>query len=234
MYNPNKLIHIFVISILIWSTMITWTSASVKEFSAIGEYTMSDYETPAIADERALAYAVRNAVEKAGVYVESYTHAEKMTVTEDTVEAITNTVLQVKNKVTKKITTESGDVRILVEITVQVDTASIENILRDKVEKRQEMTRQYNELQKIKSYQKISFKTLIQSFVSVFLLQPHIGYRHESRLLQKYKGQIFLDSQSKWPYYVASLISSKIESLLKKQQIDKKYIEYCFIFFIYF
>lgn len=87
-------------------------------------------------------------------------------------------------------------------------------------------SKQYNELQTIKSYQKISFKTLIQSFVSVFLLQPHIGYRHESRLLQKYKGQIFLDSQSKWPYYVASLISSKIESLLKKQQIDKKYRPY--------
>ena len=48
-------------------------SAEVKDFHGTGEYTMSKYETPAVAEERAVQEAERDALEQAGVYVESYT-----------------------------------------------------------------------------------------------------------------------------------------------------------------
>ena len=35
--------------------------AAAKTFSATGEYTMSDYETPEVAEQRALAYAQQRA-----------------------------------------------------------------------------------------------------------------------------------------------------------------------------
>ncbi len=41
-------------------------------FSANGEYLMSDYNTPEIAELRALDYARRNAAEQARIYLESY------------------------------------------------------------------------------------------------------------------------------------------------------------------
>ena len=69
----------------------------------------------------------------------------------------------------------------------------------------------------IKSYQKVSFRILIQSFISIFLNEPHMGHKHESRLLQLYKGKIFIDTQSKLPYYVSSLISIKLDQILKKK-----------------
>ena len=53
------------------------TSAEKKIFHGTGEYTMSDYETPAVAEQRALTYAKQRAAEQAGVYVDSYTKMEK-------------------------------------------------------------------------------------------------------------------------------------------------------------
>ena len=38
---------------------------------------MSDYETPAVVEQRALAYAKQRAAEQAGAYVETYTRMEK-------------------------------------------------------------------------------------------------------------------------------------------------------------
>jgi len=82
-------------------------------------------------------------------------------------------------------------------------------------------SKQYSNNPSIKSSQRISFRTLIQSFVSVFLNEPHMGHKHESRLLQEYKGKIFIDTQSKLPYYVAALIFTKIEQYLKKERSYK-------------
>jgi len=80
--------------------------------------------------------------------------------------------------------------------------------------------KQYNNNPSVKLYQKVSFRALTQSFVSIFLNFPHIGHKHESRLLQMYKGKIFVDSQSKLPYYVAALINIRTEQLLRS---DDKY-----------
>lgn len=77
-------------------------------------------------------------------------------------------------------------------------------------------SKQYNNTS-IKSFQKVSFRILIQSFVSIFLNEPHMGHKHESRLLQLYKGKIFIDTQSKLPYYVSALISIKLEQIVKKE-----------------
>lgn len=80
-------------------------------------------------------------------------------------------------------------------------------------------SKQYNNNTSIKSYQKVSFRILIQSFVSIFLNEPHMGHKHESRLLQSYKGKIFIDTQSKLPYYVSALISVKLDQIFKKDDM---------------
>lgn len=68
----------------------------------------------------------------------------------------------------------------------------------------------------VQSWQKVSFRILIQSFVSVFLRNPHRGHNHESRLLADYKDKIFKDGQSELPYYVSSLIYIKSEVLYRR------------------
>lgn len=77
-------------------------------------------------------------------------------------------------------------------------------------------SKQFADNPTVKSYEKISFRALIQSFVSTFLYCPHKGHKHESKLLQEFNNKIFIDAQSKLPYYVSSLMYSDMEQLLRK------------------
>jgi len=121
--------------------------AEVQTFSAIGEYTMSDYETPEVAEQRAIAYAKQRAAEQAGVYVETYTRMEKMQLTEDVVKSITGGVMEVTSKKTSKKALQTGDIRIIAEITAKVDTQDIERSLREKGKKRATLAERYKSLQ---------------------------------------------------------------------------------------
>ena len=51
--------------------------AAVGTFSATGEYNMTDFDTPEIAEQIALDFARQNAAEQAGVYLENYSRVEK-------------------------------------------------------------------------------------------------------------------------------------------------------------
>ena len=58
-------------------------SAEVKEFTGSGSYTMSSFETLDVAEQHAFELAERDALEKAGVYVESYTESKNAELTAD-------------------------------------------------------------------------------------------------------------------------------------------------------
>ena len=70
-------------------------SAEVQTYEGIGEYVMSDFETPDVAKQRAKAQAEQHCVEQAGVFVKSYTRVVNSAVTEDEVEAIANTIINI-------------------------------------------------------------------------------------------------------------------------------------------
>jgi len=80
-------------------------------------------------------------------------------------------------------------------------------------------SKQFGDNLSILSRQKVNFKILIQSFVSIFLKEPHKGHRHESKLLQDYQNIIFIDNQSKYPYYTAALIFQKVELAYRRDLI---------------
>ena len=56
--------------------------------------------------------------------------------------------------------------------------------------------------------------------------EPYKGHRHESKLLQEYRNKIFIDSQSKYPYYIAALIYSKIDHEYRAGIIPKELVPY--------
>lgn len=85
-------------------------------------------------------------------------------------------------------------------------------------------SKQFADNPTVKACEKISFRILIQSFVSIFLNCPHKGHKHESKLLQEFKNKIFIDTQSKLPYYVAGLMYSNTEQLFKKHP-EYKYLK---------
>lgn len=87
-------------------------------------------------------------------------------------------------------------------------------------------SKQYINNPTIKPFEKINLRGIIQSFVSVFLSEPFKGHRHESKLLQEYRNKIFIDTQSKYPYYMAALIFSLIEHEYRANAIPKELSPY--------
>ncbi len=87
-------------------------------------------------------------------------------------------------------------------------------------------SKQYENDPRVRPYQKISFRILIQSFVSLFLYRVEEGHRHESKLLQDYGNAIFAEHQSFYPYYVAAFIYIQTEYLFRSGTISKKNYSY--------
>lgn len=79
-------------------------------------------------------------------------------------------------------------------------------------------SKQYYFDSKIKPYQKISFRILIQSMVAMYMNRVEISHRHESKLIDEYKGKLFVEGQSFYPYYVAALLTSNLDYLMKNEK----------------
>ena len=75
----------------------------------------------------------------------------------------------------------------------------------------------------IKITQKVNFKILIQSFVSIFLYKPEVAFRHESVLLDTFKEQIFQDAHSLYPYFCSSAIFMRLEFFFRTSSTQKEY-----------
>ncbi len=145
----GKMVLVVLISVML---LVSQVSAEKKIFHGTGEYTMSDYETPAVAEQRALAYAKQRAAEQAGAYVETYTRMEKVQVTEDRVNVLVSGAMQIINQKTEKKAMPGGDVRIVANITAEVDTSFIDKALS------QENRNRYNEEAQLKEIQQIIAK----------------------------------------------------------------------------
>lgn len=78
----------------------------------------------------------------------------------------------------------------------------------------------------VKPTQKVNFRSLIQSYISIFLYKVEEGHRHEAKLLQDYREKIFLDSQSYQPYYLAGFLNLNIEWMFRRKELDKKFYTY--------
>jgi hypothetical protein len=83
-------------------------------------------------------------------------------------------------------------------------------------------SKQYDHNPTIKYYQKINFRIITQSFVGMFLNSPHLTHKHESKLLEIYSDRIFLDHQSKYPYFSSAFSYYKLEALFRRNEIDSK------------
>lgn len=87
-------------------------------------------------------------------------------------------------------------------------------------------SKQFDGDDSVKLSQKVNFRLLIQSFVSLFLYKVEQGHRHESRLLQDFKKDIFDENQSFSPYYLAGFIGLKIETMFKRKELSKEFYTY--------
>ena len=128
----------------------TVSFAAIETFSASGEYTMSDYDTPEIAELRALDYARRNVTEQAGIYLESYSRSINFELKTDEIKTVASNNIKIlgEPKISREILS-SGVAKIRVDIKATVDTADLEAVIKKSQEERQQAINRYEDLQKI-------------------------------------------------------------------------------------
>ena len=80
---------LFIVSIMLFASV---THAEI--YTGEGSYIMSEGENLGVAKERAKADAMRNAAEKAGTYVRSYTKTRNLTLEEDIIETMTASIIK--------------------------------------------------------------------------------------------------------------------------------------------
>ena len=102
--------------------------AAIEEIDASGQYTIGDGpdESISVAKERAKVDAMRQATEKAGVYVESYSKTVNAVLTEDEVRVIADNVLKVKSEDIKPVINSNNTITYVCDIKALVDTSKID------------------------------------------------------------------------------------------------------------
>lgn len=96
-------------------------------------------------------------------------------------------------------------------------------------------TKQYANNPNIKQYQKINLKILTQYYIGAVLKKPYLSHLHESVLLKKFAGKIFLDNDSKLPYFAVAYAFNTLEKLILLRKVSKFFIKYkAHLLMIYF
>lgn len=100
--------------------------ASSITITETAEYAMGDGETKHVASQRAIELARRQASEKAGVYIESYTKTVNHTIEIDEINFISASIMRdIEKPSIKTILTNSGDIHLIATIVVEINPEQI-------------------------------------------------------------------------------------------------------------
>jgi cold shock CspA family protein len=83
-------------------------------------------------------------------------------------------------------------------------------------------SRQYDHLP-INKNQIVSLSTQIICFVAMFLNEPQSTHRYYGELLDAYRGKIFLDNHSPYPYFLSGFALFTLDKLFKMKLINVSY-----------
>lgn len=93
-------------------------------------------------------------------------------------------------------------------------------------ERRSQQYRSTTGIEKIKI---VTVSSQIRSFASMFLNHPHLAGRYYGTLLTSVKDEIFCKNHKLIAYYVSAYANHKLDSLLRKKQIEEKYRPFKYI-----
>jgi len=87
--------------------------------------------------------------------------------------------------------------------------------------------KQYSNDPLITKTQIVNLRILTQTFIAMFLEDPHNWRKHEAKLLETYAGKdnrkIYLEDHSPYPYYIAALTWYMFDKYFRDEKIDRKY-----------
>ena len=142
----RTLLTLLTVSIIIFASV---THAEI--YTGEGSYIMSKAETLEVARERAKADAMRNAAEKAGTYVKSYSRSRNFELEEDIIETMTANILKLignPNFLPYEQLDNLEGLLIRVIVNVQIDDSDINRWLKKDEQQKSELVSQNEALRK--------------------------------------------------------------------------------------
>ena len=209
--------------IIIMMLIFTSTAhAEIKTYNGTGEYIMSEFETLDIAKQRAKQMAERDAQEKAGVYVQSYTKVNNAQVTDDEIVTMTNGIINVIN-VQYKLTplSDGKSLTIRADIKANINTDDINKWLDKGVQERSSLSAQNKELQKANAEQEKLIADLRKQLKDVKTQQDRERLTKEYALADK----IFLSNkkfEEAGKFYEKGDFDSVIQSCSQAIELNSK------------
>jgi hypothetical protein len=129
------------VSVAVWPAA---GRAAIEEIEATGRYHLGDNDTKLVGHRLALNEAKRNALEKAGTYVESITEVKDYQLTRDEIRTYSAGILKVEETREPKWKMVRRNLEVTVFVLVRVDTAEVTSKLAA-LQKDKEATRELKE-----------------------------------------------------------------------------------------
>lgn len=173
-------------------------NAEVKTYTGTDEYIMSEFETLDIAKQRAKQKAERNAQEKAGVYIHSYSETKDMELVTDEIISITCGIMSVVD--VKYEMTPLEDVNgfaIRATVTANIETDDINKWLEKGAQEKSDIVAQNKELQKTVNDQNATIEKLKEQ-VKILKAGGKLNGKHErEKFTQEFAAEdkVFLANQ---------------------------------------
>lgn len=74
----------------------------------------------------------------------------------------------------------------------------------------------------------ITLTQQIQSYLAMFLNEPHSTHRYYGELLRSYNNRLFLDTDDYNPYYCSAYFNYYVDSQIRSGKVDRKYKKFKF------
>lgn len=160
-----KIFSVLIVALLIIFQAVGF--AAKGTFSASGEYLMSDYDTPEIAEAIALDFAKQNAAEQAGIYLESYSRSANFKLETDEIKTVASSKVEVLKKNITRKPQRDGRILLRADIKATVDTSELDNFLAQERAQRQGQIQRYKELQEMNAKIKRDIDTLQKKLAAI-------------------------------------------------------------------
>lgn len=217
----KKSLKKFLLASVIAGNLFFTSCASAEIYTGEGEYVMSKYETPAVAEERAKNIALRYAQEQAGVYIESYSHMKNFELLEDEIITIASSVLKfVEKPIIRKTFMEDGDtIKIFITVKVEIDENDLEKYLSKSIESRTQINSQLEELRKANAEQERQISELKAKLSDTRTPQ------NEQQLTEIFANEdnIFLANkkiENGWKLYLDKKYDAALENFLEAIELN--------------
>ena len=138
------------LSILIGGLLMSSVAnAEIVTYEGVGQYVMSDFETPDVAKLRAKQRAEKSAQEKAGIFVKSNTKVVNLKLESEEIEVMTAGIMKVNSvNYEQQFDTSGNGIIYTAKVLVDIDTDEIDKWLEKSVVEKEQLIEQNKTLQK--------------------------------------------------------------------------------------